>query len=215
MDICKSLIIREYDFDSDIVETVISNREPLHRIYQPTEFAVVLGRGSKPEIELDCAACLKDGITVYQRPGGGCAVFIDPGNIIFSIVLPTESITGSRKYFNRLSQWLIGKLGSIGIKDIYQGGISDLVFKNNKVGGASIHRTKDYLYYTSTLLIAPQIELMEKYLKHPPREPEYRKDRSHREFVGRLPSRSDNNSIDRIIIELEGVIERRELSGLL
>jgi lipoate-protein ligase A len=54
------------------------------------------------------------------------------------------------------------------------------------VGGACIHRTRDLLYYSTTLLCVPAVGLMERYLQHPPREPEYRRGRGHADFVGSL-----------------------------
>jgi lipoate-protein ligase A len=40
--------------------------------------------------------------------------------------------------------------------------------------------------YSATLLVDPDLDLVERYLAHPPREPEYRRGRPHRDFMGRL-----------------------------
>jgi len=207
METCRSLDIREYDHDNDLIRLVQIDRTPQIRVYQPKDTAVVLGRGSSPEIELNCAACLSDGIPVYQRSGGGCAVVIDPGNIIISVVLPTEGIAGNREYFNRLTSWLIGVLSETGFPDVYQDGISDLVQDNYKVGGSSIHRTKNYLYYTTSLLFKPDIKMMERYLKHPPREPKYRSGRSHKDFVGGLLKSGGYKEVSRLKNEIERAVD--------
>ena len=67
-----------------------------------------------------------------------------------------------------------------------QRGISDLALGDRKVGGSAIYREKGLLYYSTTLLIEPDVEGMERWLAHPPREPEYRAGRGHGEFVARV-----------------------------
>ncbi len=155
-----------------------------------------------------------DEIPVYQRPGGGCAVVIDPGNIVISIVLPVGGFTDSQRYFDSISSYLIGKLTAIGIDGVYRDGVSDLVLNNRKIGGSSIKRAKDYLYYSTTLLVEPKIELIERYLKHPPREPEYRKGRNHNDFVGSMSQLIGENSVESIIERLTNVMKGSDLYRL-
>ncbi|MCF7810963.1 hypothetical protein K9N50_08230 [bacterium] len=211
----KYLKIRDYDYDNDLIEVVKRTRKPALKVYQPMETAVILGRGSNPGKEIDYAVCDIDNTPVYQRSGGGCAVVLDKGNIIVSIVLPTEGFSNNRIYFDKLSQWLIGKLDEIGIKGVYQDGISDLVYNCKKVGGSSIQRTKDYLYYSTTLLVEPEVHLMERYLPHPPREPEYRNGRSHSEFVGTLPVNSVKELAQNLRSKLDSKKAIEELGGFI
>lgn len=179
--------IRDYDFDKDLIERVKQSQEPGLNVYQPFETSVVLGRGSDPNKEINYTACHADGTPVYKRPGGGCAVVLDAGNTVVSVVLPIEGFSNNQLYFNRLSEWLICRLDEIGICGVESNGISDFVYGGKKVGGSCIQRTKDYLYYTTTLLVEPQFEMYDRYLSHPPREPEYRKGRAHSDFIGALP----------------------------
>ncbi len=148
--------------------------------------AIVLGRGSKPEVELHLDAVLADGLPVFRRRGGGCAVLLDPGNLIVSVALPMPGIGGSKAAFARLSAWLIEALAAAGAPGVEQRGISDLVLGDRKVGGSAIYREQGLLYYSSTLLIEPDIAGIERWLNHPPREPEYRSGRRHEEFLGAL-----------------------------
>jgi lipoate-protein ligase A len=122
---------------------------------------------------------------------------VDPGNVIVSAVLPMNGIGNHRGHFKRLSEWLICGLQGAGFADIRREGISDIATGDKKIGGACIYGTKDFLFYSATLLARPRIELMERYLKHPPREPEYRRGRSHSEFVGAL-----EGDMERLIIKL-------------
>jgi lipoate-protein ligase A len=122
-------------------------------------------------------------------------VVLDPGNVIVSVVLPVTGIGGNKKHFARLSAWLIAGLAQIGFEEITPNGISDLVLGDRKVAGSCIYRSKEILYYSASLLVAPEVELMERYLEHPPREPEYRRGRSHADFVRGLEPSPDAEAV--------------------
>ena len=124
---------------------------------------------------------------ILRRRGGGCAVLLDPGNVVVSAALAARGIGDNLRHFARLSRWLIDGLDRLGIHGLRQAGISDLAVGQRKVGGACIYRSRGLLFYTASLLVAPDLERMERYLRHPPREPDYRAGRRHRDFVGALP----------------------------
>ncbi len=46
-----------------------------------------------------------------------------------------------------------------------------------------MYRSRDLLFYTASLMIANDLMLLDRYLKYPSKEPDYRKGRSHLEFV--------------------------------
>jgi lipoate-protein ligase A len=180
------LSIGVYDLDDPLIEATMADRRPRHRLYRPEGVQVVLGRGSRPETELNIAACLEDRVTVLRRHGGGCAVVLDPGNVIVSVVLPSTGFAGNLGHFARLTGWLIAGLEQAGVSGVQQRGISDLALGERKIGGACIYRTRELLFYSATLLVEPDTGLMERCLAHPPREPDYRRGRPHAEFVASL-----------------------------
>ena len=178
--------ILTYKFDDSLIESVRTKRKPETAIYRLGEPIVVLGRGSKVKAEIEVEAILADGIPVYRRYGGGCSVVIDPGNIVISAALPVRGFGKNRLYFGLLSGWQAEGLSRLGYKGIEPQGISDLAVSGRKISGSCIYNGLDFLYYSSTLLVEPDLELMEKYLKHPPREPEYRQGRKHSDFIAGL-----------------------------
>jgi lipoate-protein ligase A len=177
-----------YTHDDDLIDATREDGRPRMRIYRPHDPMVVLGRGSTPDVELHLEACQQDQIPVLRRHGGGCAVVLDPGNVIVAVTLPATGIGDNPRHFATLSRWLVDGLARVreGFGEIQQRGISDLALGDRKVGGACIYRSKGLLCYSATLLVDPQVDLMERYLRHPPREPDYRGGRDHVRFVGRL-----------------------------
>ncbi|MCA1784984.1 MAG: lipoate--protein ligase family protein, partial [Desulfobacteraceae bacterium] len=175
--------VRVYDFDQDLLAQVRQTGQPGVAVYPFAFPAVVAGRGSDPDKEINLSLCTADGIPVFRRMGGGCAVFLDPGTLIVSIVLPAKGFAGIQRLFNFCNQLLIRGFAAMGLTGIFQDGISDLVLADRKVGGSSFYRSKGIAYYTASLLVSTDLDVMERYLPHPPREPVYRRKRSHREFV--------------------------------
>ncbi len=156
------------------------------RVRRPTDTMVVLGSGSQPQLELNLNACRADGVPIHRRRGGGCSVVLDPGNVIVSVVMTGLPFGHHRRHFDTLTHWLIDGLTCIGIPGIRQAGICDLALAEKKVGGACLHRSRDLMYYSASLLIAPDLDRVCRYLKHPPREPDYRRGRRHASFMGSL-----------------------------
>ena len=176
-------MIEPYVLDEHLLESTRGDDQPHFKIYRHPGIAVVLGRGSDPEKELDLPACLADRVPLTRRRGGGCAVVLDPGNLIVSVTLPLPGLTGISQAYDELTRWMIEGLRVTGVDDIERAGTSDLSLGGRKIGGSCIYRTTGLLFYTTTLLVDPRLELVERYLRHPPREPEYRRGRSHREFM--------------------------------
>jgi lipoate-protein ligase A len=180
------LEILPYDLEDDLPDAVAADGRPHVRVYRVDRPLVVLGRGSQPDVELHLDRCLADGVLLTRRRGGGCSVVIDPGNVIVAMALPAPGLGDNKRWFHRITGWMIETLAEVGVAGVSTDGISDLVLGDRKISGSCIWRTRDRLLYSATLLVDPDLDLVERYLAHPPREPEYRRGRPHRDFMGRL-----------------------------
>ena len=65
-------------------------------------------------------------------------------------------------------------------------GTCDLVIADRKVSGNSLRVRREWLLYHGTLLLDMDLSKIDRYLNHPPREPEYRQHRQHCDFVANL-----------------------------
>lgn len=197
-----------YDHDDALVLRTRNEGTPQIAVYGWETPAVVIGRGGKQELELNLDTIDADGVPVYKRPGGGCAVVLDPGNLIVSLTWPLPGLGAITSSFAAASAWLIDALAACGIPDVKQRGISDLAIGDRKIGGSCIWRSKGLLYYSTTLLVDPDLDLVERYLLHPPREPDYRQGRLHRDFMGSLARLGLAQTPQGLARKLEPVLER-------
>ncbi len=127
-----------------------------------------------------------DGIPVYKRPSGGETVVLSPGTICVSALQPETRLISPKIYFKAFNEKIVKGLNNLGIRDVRTDGISDICIGDKKILGSSIYRDKNRVLYHAVLNRAESVETIEYYLKHPPREPEYRNGRSHSDFVTSL-----------------------------
>ncbi len=202
-----------FDFDNDLIETARSSGgRPVTRIY-PFEFkAVVAGRGSDLDKEVHMARVRQDEIPVFRRKGGGCSVFLDPGTLVVSTAFTARGFGGIQTLFDQCSQWLIQGFQTIGLAGIYQDGISDLVVADLKIGGSCFYRAKDLAYYSAAILVTPDLDLMGYYLAHPPREPDYRRGRPHRDFVSAIDRFCPGTTVEGLARDLTAALDRPVLT---
>ena len=198
-----------YAYDDDLITATRRDDRTRVRVYRLTSSVVVLGSGSQPEVEVNLDACADDGVPILRRCGGGCAVVVDPGNIVVSVVAAGLPFGHHQRHFDRLTAWLIEGLDRIGVHGVKQAGTCDYVLADRKVGGACLHRSRDLLYYSTTLLVDPDRAGVMRYLRHPPREPDYRAGRSHAAFMGSLSlSAAGAGSVPSWLLDLEQVAAR-------
>ena len=174
------------NFDEDLIEQVREGAAWTYRSWEPERSMVVLGRGNQAEREVWQDRCQKDQIPIIRRRVGGGTVVLSPGTLVISLVKRVQHQYHFHEYFQQINTYIIEALESLGIKNLNQQGYSDICIRDRKILGSSMYRSRDILFYTASLMIANDLTLLERYLKHPSKEPEYRQGRSHAEFVTTL-----------------------------
>ncbi len=155
-------------------------------IWQPDKYCIVLGQSNTPEKSLIIENVLSDNIAVTKRPTGGEAVVLSPSMAVITAARDFTTLTSSKEFFSEMNSIIIEALTDLGIQNLDTKGISDITIGDRKILGSSMHRRENRMVYHAVLNIAEDPQLFEKYLRHPLREPDYRKNRSHSEFVTSL-----------------------------
>ena len=162
----------------------------LLRIWNWSQYAVILGAGGKLNEEIEAAACEADGVSVARRSSGGGTVLLGPGCLLYSLILPYERHT-ALKDVNACYRHVLGEMAEAltGLApNISQAGTSDLACAGRKFSGNSQQRKRTHFLHHGTLLFAFDLAKIARYVKQPPRQPAYRQGRGHDAFLMNLPA---------------------------
>jgi len=157
-----------------------------HFLWVPDDVYVVLGNSNKPHENLNEDKIKEDGIQVYKRPSGGETVVLTPKTLVISIKIIQDKFADPQRYFRYFNQKIIQGLENIGVQHVNYRGISDVAINSRKILGSSIYRKRRAVFYHAVLNVSEPVETIERYIKHPTKEPDYRRGRSHKEFVTSL-----------------------------
>jgi lipoate-protein ligase A len=182
------------------------------RLWESPQPIVIQGRSS-PLREVNEDACREDGVPVLRRVSGGATVVLGPGCLMYAVVLSLEAqpelraIDCAHRY---VSQKLIAALSPL-VPGVACAGSSDLVISSGtatppkKFSGNSLRVRKNHLLYHGTVLYDFPLEMIERWLGEPVRQPEYRAARDHGAFLTNLPA--SRAAIEDALIEAWGARE--------
>lgn len=180
----------------DMAEEGLLDTEIL-RLWQPTTTFVVIGRGSRASSEVNLPATVAagaagaagvGGVPVMRRISGGAAIVASAGCLMYAVLLSYRL----RPHLHMLDlahrtvmETMLAAIGPLETRLSWEG-TCDLVVDARKVSGNSLRCRREWLLYHGTLLLDMDLALLDQFLLHPPREPEYRQKRQHTEFVTNL-----------------------------
>jgi lipoate-protein ligase A len=159
------------------------------RFWEPIEYFVVVGYANKAAAEANLAFCESNEIPVLRRCTGGGTVLQGPGILNYSLVLrvdgpaPLQSITAANRFILNRNQTTLATLLRAPIEMC---GHTDLAVGGLKFCGNAQRRKKRFLLFHGALLLNLDIDLLEKVLPMPSKQPDYRLNRSHSEFLMNL-----------------------------
>lgn len=186
--------------DEALLEAAEAGELPVEvlRTWEPVEPFVVLGRSS-PLSEVNLEACRRDGVAVLRRASGGATVVAGPGCLIYALVLDRTARTelaGVDSAHQHVLTTIAGALSTFA-SEITRAGVSDLTLPAGgggplrKFSGNSLRIRRRRLLYHGTLLYDFPIERLSDWLARPVRQPDYRDQRSHADFLTNLPATQD------------------------
>jgi lipoate-protein ligase A len=172
--------------DEDLLEQLNRLDVPCGRVTEPQQISVVLGRSCQAEKEVYMERCVRDGVLVSRRLGGGCSVVMAPGMLAISVAYRTAPVFNSTEQLSWLTQPILDVLLSFGVGNLSVQGVSDLCIKDKKVMGSCLSKSQAGYLFQASLLVDCDTGLVERYLQMPARMPVYRNGRSHHLFVTTL-----------------------------
>ena len=164
------------------------------RFWEPKQHFVVLGYSGKVKEEVHERACTAKGIPILRRFSGGGTVLQGPGCLNYSVTLridnggPLSTITGTNSFVMQRHRDVVQAM----LKDqVLIQGHTDLALGGMKFSGNAQRRMGRCLLFHGTFLLHFDISLTQKVLTIPSRQPAYRNNRSHQQFMTNLNIEAD------------------------
>lgn len=159
------------------------------RFWEPRQHFVVLGYSSRISLDAKLAACRGAGVPILRRVSGGGTVLQGPGCLNATLVLRLErqamlqTISGTTAFIlERHRQALEPAVGG----PIEFRGLSDLAVQGVKFSGNAQRRKRRCVLFHGTFLLDFDLPLVDRLLAMPSRQPDYRRNRPHHEFLMNL-----------------------------
>jgi lipoate---protein ligase len=160
---------------------------PTLRVWQWEHAAVILGAAGILHDDVNETHCTDDRVPVLRRSSGGGTVVIGPGCLLYSLILPL-ALAPELTQIGPSYRYILDRICShIGLTTLEPAGISDLALAGRKVSGNAQQRKRQHLLHHGSLLYAFDVNLAERYLRPPARQPAYREKRTHTAFLTNLP----------------------------
>ncbi|MGH7844246.1 MAG: lipoate--protein ligase family protein [Candidatus Binatia bacterium] len=174
--------------DEALLDECVETQGPeVLRFWEPRELFIVLGYSSRIRSEVN-GSC-DNGIPVLRRCSGGGTVLQGPGCLNYALVLKiaegaafsgvTQTNAAIMTKIHRALEPLVR--GTMEIQ-----GTSDLTLNGAKFCGNAQRRKKGFLLFHGVLLLEMNLDLIEKHLPVPAKQPRYRQNRAHKDFLANL-----------------------------
>ncbi len=169
--------------------------EEILRVWEPSRYFVVVGYANKTEDDVNLRFCRANTIPVLRRCTGGGTVLQGPGVLNYTLILrmngdgPYRSIASTNDFIMQRHQSAMSGLIRARVE---RQGHTDLTIGGLKFCGNAQRRHNRCLIFHGSFLLHLDIGLVEKILPMPSRQPDYRLDRSHSDFLTNLKLPASN-----------------------
>jgi len=161
--------------------------EEVLRVWESAEHFVVVGYANRVADEVDLAACDALRVPILRRCSGGGTVLQGAGCLSYSLILRIdERAAGVRETNRTIMERHRQVLGELLRRPVAVSGHTDLTLDGRKFSGNSQRRHRRALLFHGTFLLGFNLALIGRCLRTPSRQPDYRQNRRHEDFLVNL-----------------------------
>jgi len=159
------------------------------RFWESKDRFVVVGYANRVATEVNVEFCRQAGIPVLRRCSGGGTVLQGRGCLNYSLVLriaesaPLQSIHSTNHFILERHR---AALEALLDSTVEMKGHTDLTLRGLKFSGNAQRRKRECLLFHGAFLLDFDLALIERALPMPSKQPEYRVDRAHQDFLVNL-----------------------------
>ena len=160
--------------------------DELLRLWALPQYFVVVGYANKTSSEVNLPFCRQYGIPVLRRCTGGGTVLQGPGVLNYSLILRIDD-SGNHHSIPATNKHVLERhrdaLAALACAPVEWRGQTDLAIGGLKFAGNAQRRRRHFLLFHGSFLLHLDLDLVEKALPLPSRQPPYRVNRSHSDFL--------------------------------
>ena len=175
--------------DEALLDLCEANGGELLRVWETSRYFVVVGYANKASREVNVTFCQANTIPVLRRCTGGGTVLQGPGVLNYTLILRTDS-AGPFKSITSTNEVVMARqqaaMSTLLHARVERQGCTDLAIGGMKFCGNAQRRHNRCLIFHGSFLLHLDIGLLEKILPSPSRQPDYRLNRSHSDFLMNL-----------------------------
>ena len=146
-----------YNFSvEELFTRYIRKDEPVLMLWQ-TEKTVMLGNNQVVEAEVDLEFALTSEIQIVRRSSGGGAIYTDSGTVLYTVIEPLISDTGTHR--ERVASSVIKALGKIGVTAVREGR-NDILIDGKKISGFAQYTSANHVCTHGSLLYDTDLDTL-------------------------------------------------------
>jgi lipoate-protein ligase A len=159
------------------------------RVWESEQYFAVVGYANKVASEVNVPYCRQNGLPILRRCSGGGTVLQGRGCLSYALILRIDE-SGPLRGITSANQFILERHRAI-LEGLLQApvcirGHTDLALGGLKFSGNSQRRKRRALVFHGTFLVRFDLALVERALLMPSKEPDYRANRSHSDFLVNL-----------------------------
>jgi lipoate---protein ligase len=148
--------------------SVSEGMPPTLAVLYPTQPYACIGYHRALDAEIDQAFCESHAIPVYRRRVGGGAVYLDPDQIFFQLVLPAHTVRGTiSDVYTELLGPAVAAYRALGVADADLCGVNDVAVHRRKLSGTGMARIADAVVLVGNIMVDFPVTTMARVLKLP------------------------------------------------
>jgi lipoate-protein ligase A len=159
------------------------------RVWESPRHFVVVGYANRVATEVNVPFCRQNALPILRRCSGGGTVLQGPGCLSYALILriaesgPLRSITATNQFVLERHRAILEPLLPA---PVHIRGHTDLALGGLKFSGNSQRRRRRALVFHGAFLLEFDLALIERALLMPSKQPDYRANRSHSDFLVNL-----------------------------
>jgi lipoate-protein ligase A len=162
---------------------------PILRFWESRRYFVALGYTNRAAIETNVDECNARNIPILRRATGGGTVLQGTGCLNYALIDRIKS--GQALNVGATNEFVMSRvrdaLGPLLDGEVAIQGHTDLTWRGLKFSGNAQKRRAHFFLFHGTVLVDFDLELVGRVLRPPSKEPAYRANRSHGEFISNVP----------------------------